>query len=196
MDNLRIRTSHRPIEIRDSRRLCFYAAVFDSETTVCDLMPNRQRTTFREVVKPGAFRSSLVNNNEVLATIDHDESKTFARRSTGDLILQEDRKGLFASAWIPETPLGDQLIKDVEAELMTGCSFKSRIVEGGDIWQGDLCQVVEAPLLDVCITANPAYQATSLVRMRTEKYKDWFRRIRILNLNTTHNLTGELWTKA
>lgn len=182
---MKIRTrANEPVEIRDSRRLVFYAAIFDSPTTVYDYAPGaRERSQFREVVRAGAFRESLAGSEEIVANVDHDDSRIFGKRSDG-LLLQEDRKGLFASIWLPDTELADQIIRDVNGEKIKGCSFRSRLVDGGDIWTDEgICQVVNAPLIDVCVTANPAYPQTE-VKLRVEKYLKLFRRLRLLKLKS------------
>lgn len=132
-------------------------------------------------MRPGAFLESLRGDGEIIANKDHDDAWTFAKRSDGSLLLQEDRKGLFASTWLPDSEIGDSLIADVNGDRIRGCSFRSLLIDGGDIWDGDLCQVVTAPLLDVCVTATPAYPQTE-VKLRIEKYLRLFRRLRLLKL--------------
>lgn len=182
MEPIRTRSRTSTLELRENRRLSFYAAVFDQPTIVRDVVPGTGTIgEFREVVRPGAFLDSLKGDAEIIGNIDHDDARTFALRSRGELILSEDPFGLFATCYLPKTPLADALISDIESGKVAGASFRSRIIPDGDVWNGDLLEVVKAPLIDVCVTARPAYKATE-VRVRNDNYRDLFLRMRILKL--------------
>lgn len=173
-----------PPEVRDGRRLCFYAAVFNRYATITE-----GGRTYRETIRPGAFRSTLAAaRNDVYACVEHAAVQTFARRSTG-LVLQEDGRGLFASCYLPEgDPFADQVLTDVRAGKYRGCSFAFRTTS--DRWHAggtpggpplELCEVLGADLVDVCVTANPAYRDTA-VSVRADRDRDRGRRIRLLKL--------------
>lgn len=161
---------HRQSEftINDSRRLTFYAALFDTPAEVYDYRPGAsERTTYVELIKPGAFRDSLKQGRSVVANVSHRAEQTFARTDDGTLLVQEDPKGLFASCWIPETPLGDSIIRDIGAGLYQGASFKGlfreRTAADGS------AEVYSVELEDVCITSMPAYPDTEgQVHLRTK----------------------------
>lgn len=159
------RTSYSRFEIKDSRRLTFYAATFDQSARVYDRMPGAtQPSYYTETIKPGSFKRTIGTSTEVIANVDHDPSLTFAKKSDGTLIMQEDPKGLFCSAWIPETPLGDSIIRDVESGELHGCSFRFEIEKAR--WVGDSCELEDVILHDVCVTGKPAYDNTE-VHLRT-----------------------------
>lgn len=194
----RQRLNSSPVEIRDSRRLCWYAAVFDVPAMVDDFKPGeRQRTKFQEVIRPGAFSRSLQMPGEITGTVNHDRKRTFALRSRGELVLQEDKRGLFVSCCLPENPLGDMILAAAEAGQLQGGSFESYVVPGGDVWSDDLCEVVNAPLIDVCIALNdePAYPTGEPVRIRmADRHKNLFRRLKMLRLklnNIAQSQQGE-----
>ena len=88
------------IEIRaKGRRLEGYAAVFNEETRIAD---------FREIIRPGAFRTSLAG--DVLALADHDASKVLGRTKSGTLRLAEDSRGLAFDLDVPGTSLGNDIL--------------------------------------------------------------------------------------
>jgi len=160
--------------LSDRRRLTFYAAVYDSPAVVFDIGPDRKtRTKYREVIPQGAFTKALAQSSEIVADIDHDETKTFARTSDGSLMIQSDPHGLFCSCWIPETEHGNAILRDIEAGKLTGCSFHALYEPTAQVWRtgGDMpeCTVTEMyQLVDVCLTGSPAYEETDvLVRTKT-----------------------------
>lgn len=162
---MRQRTTHSRFDLSDSRRLSFYAAVFDMPTRVMDFKPGaKERSEYTEVVRPGAFADSLASGNEVIANRDHDANRTFARTSDGSLVLQEDPRGLWASAWLPPGELGDDIISGIQSGEITGCSF--RFTPTRDRWDGDSCELLAVALADVCVTGSPAYPGTE-VHLRT-----------------------------
>ncbi|WP_084759761.1 HK97 family phage prohead protease [Zavarzinella formosa] len=186
---LRTRTQTSPINIADNRRLTFYASVFDSPAMVRDMAtPLGMVARYRETIKPGAFKDALSQSGEVLANIDHDASRTFARRTTGELLLQEDSRGLFATCELPRNELGDHIRREVEAGRLRGCSVQMRTAPDHEQWTGsanDLnCDIVGCSLQDVCLNDNPAYQATD-VRLRTDsdrRFREWLTRLRVLKI--------------
>jgi HK97 family phage prohead protease len=169
MSRLRQRQSNLTpdLSIKDSRRLTFYAAIFDTPAEVVDYMPGTsQRTRYVETILPGSFRDSLKAGARVVANISHNDAATFASTDDGSLILQEDPRGLFCSCWIPETPAGDGIIQGVGNGLYCGASFKGTF---GERVTGDSAvEVYSVALDDVCITSTPAHPATEgNVHLRT-----------------------------
>src|SRR3546814_12849922 len=69
----------------NGRKLSGYIAKFNSPTTI---------GSFTEVIRPGAFRSSLQSGVDILALADHDASKVLGRTQSGTLTLTEDDAGL------------------------------------------------------------------------------------------------------
>lgn len=169
---------------QDDRRLGFYAALWDEPTVVYDYRPGaKERSNYTEVVRAGAFLDSLKGETEVLATVDHDPGRTFARRSTGELILQEDPKGLFVSCWLPDNDLGNRVLADVKNGTLNGASF--RFVPMRERWEGDTCELLAVSLADVCLTDKPAYKATQgevHVRTSSVKINELFTRLRFVKL--------------
>ncbi|MGL6072627.1 MAG: HK97 family phage prohead protease [Fimbriiglobus sp.] len=163
-------------EIRDSRRLCFYAAIFGAWAHVTE-----QGEIFQESITRGAFARTLTAGTDVIACIDHKPETEFSRRSTG-LILQEDARGLFCSCWLPETQLGNKILADVEAKRITGASFKFYDVTEGRIRNGHKHTVTDLLFEDVCLCyGNQIYKQTTVSIRAAEKNSA---RLRILKLKT------------
>lgn len=163
------------------RRLSWYAAIFGQTTTIKEMQAGKL-VTYPERIVPGAFTESLAGNVEVIANIDHDDGKAFARRSDGSLVLQEDPHGLFCSAWVPEGEFGDKILAAVEAGTLDGCSFRfepvnSRTAEDGTV------ERVSVVLADVCLTAYPAYKDTHILA-RTARTKFLLTKLRLLKTRT------------
>lgn len=168
------RVHNSPFELTDRRRVSFYAAVYNSPAVVFDYGPDHKtRIKYREVIPQGAFAKALTSSPEIVADIDHDESRTFARTSDGSLMIQSDPHGLYCTCWVPETAEGDAILRDIKDGKLTGCSFHALYTPEAQVWRtgGDMpeCTVTEMyQLVDVCLTGNPAYEDTDvLVRTKT-----------------------------
>ncbi len=168
MDKTRTRSIRSRPTIDENRRLGFYAALFDEPTTVYDFAPGEsERRDYSEIVKPGAFGDALKSTDEIIANVDHDPQKTFAKRSTGELLIQQDPKGLYCSCWLPSDDLGDQIARDIASGSLDGTSFRFAPVK--QRWDGVTCELESVSLVDVCLTASPAYKATKgEVHLRTK----------------------------
>lgn len=150
-----------PAELRasesdGSRRLEGYAAVFDSETVIAEL--------FREIVRPGAFRKTLQESDQV-ALWNHDTNYPLGRRSTGTLELEEDHHGLRARITLPETDWGRNAWESVQRGDVQGMSFGFDVIQ--DRWTRDresldLRELLEIRLWEVSPVTFPAYEATEV----------------------------------
>jgi HK97 family phage prohead protease len=145
-------------EIKDSRRLCWYACLFDQPAEITERDKNGQLVTYTEIIRPGAFTRTLSEDHAVVGNIDHDNGSSFATTTDGTLLLQEDPKGLFASCWIPEGEAGDAVIQRVLSGELDGSSFRFGSVKSRS--NGGTVERLEVTLADVCLTANPAYPQT------------------------------------
>lgn len=183
----RTRSQSTPVELSDSRRITFYGAVFDQPAFVRDhATPLNMVTRYRETIKPGAFSRALTQPGEIIANIDHDANRTFAKRTTGELLLQEDSRGLFATCELPRSDLGDWIRSEVEHGRLRGCSVQMVTSPETERWSGtadDLgCDIVGCVLRDVCLTNHAAYSGTD-VRLRTDmerRLREWATRLRIV----------------
>ena len=142
-----------------------YAAVFNSEANL---------GTFSEVLRPGVFAKSLATGSNVRALYHHDGSALLGTTRGGTLELREDAKGLAFTLKLPETTHGKDLAILVDRGDVSGCSFGFRVAPGGDRWEQRgstmVRELLEVELIEVTLTADPAYQDTS-VAMRSKPHQ-------------------------
>lgn len=126
---------------------------------------------FVEVIRPGAFSRSLSAKPDVLALFDHDARHVLGRTKAGTLRLEDDAKGLRFSIDVPQTQTGRDLLVSVGRGDISGASFAFTTKE--DRWlpgnSGMLRELLDVDLLDVTITANPAYPETEVARRALEQ---------------------------
>lgn len=164
------RTANIPVEVRASEKGVIvegYAAVYNQETVIAGL--------FREVIRPGAFRSALARKDDVTLNINHNDNFLLARTSSGTLELREDEKGLFIRSELdPSDPDVARLVPKMKRGDLSEMSFAFSIPEGGQDWTRaadgmDVREIRDVMLHDVSIVATPAYDGTSIaLRSRDE----------------------------
>lgn len=137
----------------EGRRLEGLAAPFDSPTTIGD---------FQEVIRPGAFRRSLLAGRDILALADHDPSKVLGRTRSGTLRLAETPQGLSFSLDLPETQVGRDLLALAERGDLGGMSFGFNVTD--EAWpSAKVRELREVELVEISVVqAFPAYSATSV----------------------------------
>jgi hypothetical protein len=134
-----------------------YAVVFNVQTVIGG--------EFRERVAPGAFTRTLREKPDVVALLSHDSGRVLGRVSAGTLSLRENGAGLYFSLNVDSsTPEGQTALGTVGRQDMKGCSFGFLVRaeswdDGGD--QLPLRTITDVDLLEVTLTAFPAYEATS-----------------------------------
>ncbi len=167
------RTATLPVEIREGGKSVVvegYAAVYNQEAVIAGL--------FREVIRPGAFRSALSRGDDVTLNINHNDNFLLARTSSGTLQLREDEKGLFIRSELdPTDPDVARLVPKMKRGDLSEMSFAFSIPEGGQEWTHaadgmDVREVRDVLLHDVSIVATPAYDGTSIaLRSRDDARK-------------------------
>ena len=125
---------------------------------------------FREIIQQGAFAQSLMDNDEVHALFNHDDSRILGRRGAGTLNLVEDDYGLRVEIDPPNTTDGNDVVELLKRGDLVSMSFGFYNVE--DTWETrdgmDVRIIKQARLFDVSVVANPAYPATQ-VNVRSHK---------------------------
>jgi Escherichia/Staphylococcus phage prohead protease len=144
------------IEFRAAgRRLEGHAAVFNVEAR----LPG-----FTEIVKPGAFASSLRSGTDILALADHDPHKLLARTKSGTLKLSEDSRGLAFSLDVPDTQPGQDVLALAQRGDLGGMSFGFTVAKGGESWAGTRRELRAINLMEISVvSAWPAYPETSVI---------------------------------
>ncbi|EMD5191757.1 TPA: HK97 family phage prohead protease [Pseudomonas aeruginosa] len=136
----------------EGRQLVGLAAPFGAETRIGD---------FREIIAPGAFSRTLSESADILALVDHDESKVLGRTRSGSLELRETPEGLEYRLTLPDTSAANDLRALAKRGDLGGVSFGFRVVR--DSWAGDLRTLHEVELHEISIVqAHPAYPTTTV----------------------------------
>jgi uncharacterized protein len=139
-----------------------YAAVFNS--------PSQDLGGFVEVIRPGSFKRTLAGDSkqDPLALVEHMPHLVLGRRSAGTLRLSEDGKGLAFEIDIPDITAARDLMVSVERGDIKGASFGFRTVKDGESWnfrsQPVTREITDLDLVEITVTANPAYLDTSVNR--------------------------------
>lgn len=128
---------------------------------------------FIEYISPSAFKD--VDMTEVQLLYAHDYDNILARVDSGTLSLTVDDKGLFFSAQIPDTTLGNDVYENIGNGNLKGLSFSADIAPGGDNWDtqddGTVIHTINqfAHLSEISLTSIPAYTETSVQVSRDYK---------------------------
>jgi uncharacterized protein len=122
---------------------------------------------FTEVIRPGAFRRTLLEKKDILSLFDHDTRAVLGRTSANTLRLNEDAKGLYFEIDMPPTTLGRDLMVSVERGDIRGASFAFKARE--DRWTVGsdgmmIRELLDVDLFEITVTAIPAYPDTEVAR--------------------------------
>jgi Escherichia/Staphylococcus phage prohead protease len=145
-----------------------YAAVFDT--------PWSDRLTeaagYVEKVNRGVFRKALGASDNVPLLLEHDQHQLLGTTQSGNVKLREDGRGLLTEATLPDNYLGEYARSLIAAGDLKGMSYgitldpkkDTMLTRDGNVWTRTIIGVKQ--LLDVSLTWQPAYQATT-VELRT-----------------------------
>lgn len=126
-----------------------YASVFDKSYGVRD-----SKGTYTETIKPGAFKKTLQEQDDVRFLINHD-GIPLARSSSGTLKLEEDDYGLFVEAELdPNNPKVAEVASAMKRGDLNEMSFAFAAVR--DDFDGEKRDVQEVRLFDVSVVTYPA----------------------------------------
>jgi HK97 family phage prohead protease len=144
------------IEFRAAgRRLEGHAAVYN----VAAKLPG-----FSETILPGAFAQSLRAGGDILALLDHDQTKLLARTKSGTLKLAEDSKGLAFALDVPDTSIGNDVLALAHRGDLGGMSFGFTVAKGGEAWSGTRRELRAINLREISVvSAWPAYEGTNVI---------------------------------
>lgn len=151
-----------------SYTLSGYAVVFNQPS---------QPLPFIEYISRDALND--VDFSKTLLLYAHDYNKILARADSSTLKTEIDDNGLKFTAQIPDTTLGTDTFKNIQAGNVKGCSFGFTIAQGGDRWDtrqdGTTVHYVDKidTVSELTLTAIPAYEETSVsaqVKRDLEQY--------------------------
>jgi HK97 family phage prohead protease len=151
----------------ETRTVTGYAAVFNSRSN--DL------GGWFEVIKPGAFAKALSSGQEVRALFNHEPNYVLGSTKSGTLRLSEDDKGLRYEVDLPRTSYASDLVSLLERGDIRGSSF-AFLPTATPTWSGSVREVSEVELYDVSIVTSPAYDAATVISVRSFHAFDEMRR--------------------
>jgi len=116
---------------------------------------------FTERIAEGAFKKTI-KENDIRSLFNHDSNYVLARTKNKTLTLEEDGKGLFFNAKLPDTTYARDLVANIKAKNITQNSFGFKTVL--DKWNKDMTkrELLEVRLYDVGPVTFPAYPQTSV----------------------------------
>ena len=119
---------------------------------------------FRERIVPGAFARAIEEEQDVVANVNHDDSRLLGRTRSGTLTLREDERGLLARIALPNTTTGDEIAELVARGDISQMSFRFRVANAGEVWTFDgdipIRTIGDVDLYDVSLVTFPAYPQT------------------------------------
>jgi len=135
-----------------------YAARFG---TMSVPLPMPHGGTFREVIRPGAFRSCM--GDDVRCLRNHLDDVLLGRSRSGTLRFEEDAQGLRYECDLPDTTHGRDTAEMVRSGNMNGCSFQFQVDDNGDEWTWSDSEPIRTvtrykKLFDVGPVTFPAYE--------------------------------------
>lgn len=144
----------------ESREIFGRAIPFDAPSLPID-------DEFIEYIAPDAFDESLADDWEILLLNAHNWGEPLARRSAGRLSLEKRDDGIYFAAKPPDTTRTQDLLKDIEAGNVAGCSFGFFVRE--DAWTTDdsgrqIRRILKGDLYEISTVVNPAYPDTSVAK--------------------------------
>lgn len=126
-----------------------YASVFNKPYGVRD-----SKGAYTETIKPGAFKKTLQEQDDVRFLVNHD-GIPLARSSSGTLKLEEDDYGLYVEASLdPNNPTVAEVASAMKRGDLNEMSFAFAAVR--DDFDGEKRDVQEVRLFDVSVVTYPA----------------------------------------
>ena len=150
-------------------------SVYNSES---NMIVDKRGRKFIEVIEPGFFSGVL--DQDVFATIEHDDNKIVGRSSAGTLKITDTPTELRTENDVAPTTFGNDLLVNIGRGEIRGMSFAFQCKDGGDQWErrsGDVYKRTLkaggcAALLDITYTANPVYSATAVEMRSLDKFEE------------------------
>lgn len=140
-----------------------YFVVYDSET---ELWPG-----YYEEVAPGAFEGDL-QSKDIFCLDNHDSRAVLGSTGSNTLELKSDNKGLWGKVTLDlEDPVAKSAYRKVQTGKVRGCSFGFYPTREEAINNEDgtvKWRILEAELLEVSITAFPAYPQTDIAARKKD----------------------------
>jgi len=130
---------------------------------------------FVERIAPGAFGD--LSNRDLVAQAHHEGGMSTIGRTPKTLAVSDSRERLSYRISPPDTTATRDLLKQIDAGIVTGSSFIFRVKAGGEtISEDDDGQitrtVTDAELFEVSPVISPAYPQTDVARRSVERFRE------------------------
>ena len=146
-----------------------YAAKYNVES---DILTERGKQ-FIEILSPGCFDKTLIENTDIRAYFNHDSKIVMARQKNGSLTLASDEVGLFFDLTMSDTSFNRDKYQEIKDGVYDGCSFYGFLIR--DRWDdsnpdGILRHYVdEVSLVEITPACTmPAYSQTEVIARSQE----------------------------
>lgn len=114
----------------DKRHVIGHAAAFDVWTTLYE----GPSFIWREVVRPGAFKSAITERHDVRSLFNHDANFVLGRTASGTLSLAEDAIGLLTDTDPPDTPtIRDLVLEPIRRGDVSQMSFAFTVRRSAEV---------------------------------------------------------------
>ena len=127
---------------------------------------------FRETFERGAFTNL---DDDILVTVEHDNSKILGRTSAGTATFTDTPEGLRYEVELPDTTAARDLAESIKRGDVTGSSFEFVVHKDGDRWveeNGSVTRTVKkagAAVRQAGPVSRPAYGDAPQVALRCEQ---------------------------
>ncbi len=161
MSEMLVRTVRLDGSAVDGRRVFGVVVPYGTATEVSD--PGRPGS-YREVMAPGVFARSIAERGHKVKLLrDHDRTSVLGRASR----LEERPEGLFAEFVVSDTVAGNEALALARDGALDGFSvgfrpLRHRVDDDGTVVR------LEAALLEVSLTAFPAYADAAVAGVRSQ----------------------------
>ena len=158
----RLITTPSRLEVRKSTKansagnISGYAALYNSPS-----LP----LPFMEIIRKGAFDSTLRDGQNKFLLYAHDDSRIIASLQGDTLTLSSDDRGLRFSADVADTEDGRTVVTLAERGDLRGMSFGFIVDDGGDRWSQDYAgnitrELLSVQLFEISCVGTGAYPAS------------------------------------
>lgn len=153
-----------------------YAAIFNQKTNIDGC--------FDEMLMPGAFSKTLIENKDIVALVNHNFDNVLGRTSNTLLKLSEDDYGLKFELQISEDDeYAEQIYKKVKNRNLKDCSFLFFEVSEEWDYSGEMPLRIlhEVDLIEISLVTLPAYEGTEVSARSKEKASNGAQRMQLKN---------------
>ena len=133
---------------------------------------------FKETFARGAFKKGIDERRDAFALFHHNFQNVLGRTGAGTLTLEDRADGVHYELDMPDTALGRDLLVSIRRRDIEGVSVSWPYDSVKDEWDHSVDpperRITEAELVEMSITAIPAYTDTSLAERSLEAARKQF----------------------